>query len=320
MTLRSMHRNRWCVVIADDHGPEWIPASRSNNGRSLPVQYCRLRESSTLLQKALRRAAKIAPTAQVAVTALEEYREYWEPSLWFTPPANRFICDNRAASTLTAAAALLSIANQCASSIVTVLPARCHVEHESVLEAAMEQAIALLPHVAEGVITLGMVDLNDGIDEDYLITGRPKSGPGFTVQGYARRPISWVAHHLRQQGASIASGITIGYAGAFAAHISKHWPGITTQLGKLIAAAAEAGVECEVPLELQRGMPTPKLRFLRWQPPSFSQRAFRVFRCGWSSLKSPRAVERILTFIENAADANQLSSVGAQHERAVFGF
>jgi mannose-1-phosphate guanylyltransferase len=319
MTFQSRHRNRWCVVIADDHGPEWIPAARSNDGRSLPVQYCRLHESPTLLQKALRRAAKIVPTAQIAVTALEEYREYWEPSLWFTPPANRFICDNRAASTLTAAAALLSIANKCPSSIVTVLPARCHVEHEWVLEAAMEQAIALLPQVAEGVITLGMVDLNEGIDEDYLITGRAKSGPGFTVQGYARRPISWVANHLRQQGASIASGITIGYAGAFAAHISKHWPGVTSQLSKLIAAASEAGVECEVPLELRRGMPGPKLRFLRWQPPSFSQRALRVFRCGWSSLKSPRAVERILSFIESAAEEKQLLSVAAQHEQAAFG-
>jgi hypothetical protein len=183
----------------------------------------------------------------------------------------------------------------------------------------MTQAIALLPHVTEGVITLGMVDLNEGIDEDYLITGRAKSGPGFTVQGYARRPISWVAHHLREQGASIASGINIGYAGAFAAHISKNRPGITTQLGKLIAAAAKAETECEVPLEMRRGMPRPKLRFLRWQPPSFSQRAFRVFRCGWSSLKSPRAVERILAFVESAADQDQLSPAGPRYEHAAFG-
>jgi hypothetical protein len=37
----------------------------------------RLRESPTMLQKALRRAAKIAPMTQIAVTAPEEY---WEPS------------------------------------------------------------------------------------------------------------------------------------------------------------------------------------------------------------------------------------------------
>jgi mannose-1-phosphate guanylyltransferase len=163
----------------------------------VPVQYCRLRESSTLLQKALRRASKIAPIGQIAVTAAEEYCEYWEPALWFTSPANRFIGENREASSLTVAAALLSIANKSPTSVVTVLPARCYVEREWILEAALERATAVLPQVAEGVVTLGMVDMDEGV--------------------YARRNISWVAHHLRQQGAAIASGITIGYAGAFAA-------------------------------------------------------------------------------------------------------
>jgi hypothetical protein len=51
--------------------------------------------SSTLLQKALRRASKIAPIGQIAVTAAEEYREYREPASWFTSPANRFIADSR---------------------------------------------------------------------------------------------------------------------------------------------------------------------------------------------------------------------------------
>jgi mannose-1-phosphate guanylyltransferase len=316
MTFQSTHQNRWCIVIGDDHGPQWIPVARSSISRPLPVQYCRLRESSTLLQKALRRAAKIAPTTQIAVTVLDEYREDWEPSLWFTSPANRFICENREASSLTTAAALLSIANKSPSSIVTVLPARCYVEHECVLEAALERAITLLPHVAEGVLTLAMVDMNEGIDEDYLITGRAKAGPGSAIYGYARRPIPWVANHLRQEGAAIASGITIGYAGAFAAHITKHWPGVTRQLSKLIEAASEAGVECEVPLDLQRGMPRQNLRFLRWQPPSFSQRALRVFRCGWSGLKSPRAVERVIAFIESAIDDGQMSPVSAPSGRA----
>jgi mannose-1-phosphate guanylyltransferase len=317
MTLQS--RNRWCVVVADDQGPEWVPAVRSRDSRSLPVQYCRLRESSTLLQRALKRAARIAPTTQIAVTLLDEFREQWEPSLWFTLPSNRFVCDNRAASPLSAAAALLSIANKCPSSIVTVLPARCYVENERVLGGALEQAIALLPQVAEGVITLAMVDMNAGIDEDYLIMDRARTGPGFTVQGYARRPIGWVADHLRQQGAAIASGVAVGYAGAFAAHLSRHWPGVTRQMTQLIASASAAGVECEIPSALQRGMPGPKLRFLRWQPPTFAQRAFRVFRSGWSSLKSPRAVDRIIAFVERAAEEEQTCSFGATQEPAYFG-
>jgi mannose-1-phosphate guanylyltransferase len=316
MKIQATQRDRWCIVVADDHGPQWASGERANRRRPVPVQYCRLHESSTLLQKALRRASKIAPPAHIAVTAAEEYREFWEPTLWFTSPANRFIGENPEASALTVAAALLSIANKSPTSIVTVLPARCYVERELILEAALERATAVLPEVAEGVVTLGMIDMDEGVDEDYLITCRAMFGPGLSIQGYARRPISWVAQHLRQQGAAIASGITIGYAGAFAAHITKHWPGVTRQLNKLIAAAAEAGVECEIPLDLQRGMPGPKLHFLRWQPPSFAQRAFRVFRCGWCSLKSPRAVERIFTFMEKADAEGQLSAASAQYEGA----
>ncbi len=317
MTLQS--KNRWCVVIADDQGPEWVSGLRSETSRPLPVQYCRLSESSSLLQKALKRAVKLAPTNQVAVTVLDEFREHWEPSLWFTPAANRFVCDNRAASPLSTAAALLSIANKCPSSIVTVLPARCHVEHERILTTALEQAIALLPQVAEGVITLAMVDIDQGIDEDYLILDRARSGPGFAIQGYARRPIHWVADHLRQQGAAVASGVTIGYAGAFAAHLSRHWPGVTRQLSQLISASSAAAVECEVPSALQRGMPAPKLHFLRWQPPAFAQRAFRVFRSGWSGLKSPRAVDRIISFVERAAEEEQLSTLAESREPVHFG-
>lgn len=302
MPLQS--RNRWCVVTADDAGPEWTSAARFNSGKvgPLPVQYCRLRESSTLLQKALRRAARIAPSSQIAVSVLGDYREHWEPSLWFTSPVNRFVSDHRAAPSLATGAALLSIARESPSSILTLLPARCHVEHESTLAAMVEQSIGLLPYVSEGVITLAMVDMNEGIDEDYLITARAKSGPGFTIQGYARQPVPWVAHHLWRQGAAIASGITVGYASVLAAHISKHWPGVTDLLNKMSAEALKAGVECKVPAGLQRGIPRLMLRTLPWQPRSFSQRAFRIFRCGWSSLKSPRAVERIIAFIENATD------------------
>jgi mannose-1-phosphate guanylyltransferase len=159
------------------------------------------------------------------ITALDEYREYWEPSVWYVRPENRFVGENRATSLLTRAAALLAIAQLSPSNVVTILPARCYVAQEWILRAALERALAILPGVREGVVTLAMVDIDEGIDEDYLAVTRARTGAGFTVLGFARRPTSWTARLLVQQGAMIASGIMIGYAGVFAAHISKHWPG-----------------------------------------------------------------------------------------------
>jgi hypothetical protein len=39
----------WCIVVADDHGPEYVP-SMAGVAETSPVQYCCFGESTTLLQ------------------------------------------------------------------------------------------------------------------------------------------------------------------------------------------------------------------------------------------------------------------------------
>jgi mannose-1-phosphate guanylyltransferase len=281
----------WYIVVADDHGHEWAPLMRTSD-EPVPVQYARFGGSTTLLQRALRRATRIAPASQVMVTVLEEYRDLWEPSLWFVRPEHRFVCEGRAESTLTAAAAVLKIAADSPSNVVVIAPGRVHVRQEAVLAVALDNALATLPSVREGALTLAMIDAEDGIDEDYLLLERSSFCPGLRVMGVARRPNTWVAHHLRQQGALIASGIMIGYAGVFAAHVSRQWPGLTRQLNKAATTAAAASTECELSMRLNRSMPRPTLSSLRWHTPTLKQRAFCVEGCGWSGLRSARAVAR----------------------------
>ena len=306
MSVMASRESRWCVVSADDHGPEWAPAFTTDCQRA-PVQYTRMAGSTTLLQMALHRAAQLACPGQTMVTALDDYRPFWEPAVWHIRPENRFIGETRAASLLTGAAALLAIAHASPSNIVTILPARCHVEREYLLEMALEQACFMLPGIHEGVLTFGMVDIGDPIDEDYLIASRAVDGAGFEVRGFARKPAPWVARHLKQQGAMVASGIMIGYAGAFAAHVSRHWPGLTHRLDTLHDRSRAAGSECEVTLSLQDGVPKAVLGSLRWNPPSFPQRAFRVRGCGWTGLKTQRAVK---AFTEYLATSDVVEKMG----------
>jgi len=262
----------------------------------------------------MRRAARMAPPSQVVITALDECREYWESSVWYVRPENRFVGENRATSLLTGAAALLAIAQLSPSTVVTILPARCYVAREWILRAALERALSILPGVREGVVTLAMVDIDEGIDEDYLAVTRARTGAGLTVLGFARRPTSWTARLLVQQGAMIASGIMIGYAGVFAAHISKHWPGLTQILARMSAAATAAGSECEVPMDLQRGVPSPTMKSLRWNPPMFPQRAIPVIGSGWSGLRSQRAVGRVTSY---SSIANTLVNQSLQDSNLV---
>ncbi len=283
-------RKGWCIVVADDHGPEYVPLV-GDAAKCSPVQYCGFGEPTTLLQKALHRAKQIAPAAQIVVTVREENRERWEPALWFIDPERRFVSHNRTTAALTTAAALLSIAAECASNIVTILPARCYVAHEEILAAALHQLYATLPRIPERVGTLGMIDIDAALDEDYLVPREANAGPGLTVHAMARQPIGWVAHHLRQRGAMIASGILTGYAAAFASHIFRHCPDLANSLTNMNRLA----VDCERHLsaEIYGHVPSTVLRSLRWWPPTFPQRAFRVHRCGWRGLHTARAVAQI---------------------------
>jgi len=295
-------KSRWCIVVADDHGSDCPMGSDMDR---LPVQYCRLGKEAAPLQRALHRAASIAPASQIILTALEEYRECWEPAAWFVRPDRRFIGDNRWASHLSSAAAILSVAARSPSSVVTIMPARCYVADEWILSRALRHALAELPGIPEGVVTLGMLDIDDGVDENYLIVSPPRFGGGLNIDGFARRPVAWVARHLKSHGALVASGIMIGYAGVFAAHISKNWPGISNKLAKLFEAAEIAGEECDVPCSLNRQVPKSVLRALRWHPPAFGQRVFGVCRSGWSGLNSPQSVARVLDFLSNESRAQR---------------
>src|ERR1700733_4797955 len=194
----------WAIVIADDHGRE-SGLTSSSNGLATPVQYCQSTSRRSLFQDALHRAVQVAPASQILVTVLADCRCYWEPSTWFVRPQHRIISTAPGMSWLSTASAILAIAYTRPDSIVTLLPGRCFVSHESILTQAMNRAALLLPLVPEAVISLGMLDLDGGIDEDYLV---PNTGEREFLQpllGVARRPVPWVAQYLRTNGALVAS-------------------------------------------------------------------------------------------------------------------
>ena len=311
MSVADPTRNSaWAIVVADERRPEWMPYSALEL-KSVPVQYCRLGESASLFQRTLHRAASLVSASRVLAVALQEHRARWEPYTWFVRPSMRFVSDEDVAPHVASAAAILSIAERSPSNIITILPARSYVAHESVLKEALEQVLMKLPDIPEGVATLGMADIDEAVDEDYLLLCRKATGPGLGVNGIVRRPTSWVARHLRRQGAVVASGILVGYAGAFAAHLSKHWPGVTARLLKVYRSSMAAQSECRISKSVIQSVPGPILRGMRWDAPAFPQRVFTVGQCGWSGLKSPHEVARIAEFLSSSASYQRSNQFGA---------
>jgi hypothetical protein len=165
------------------------------------------------------------------------------------------------------------------------------VANEWILAAALNHLQTMLPRIPEAVGTLGMIEIEDGIDEDYLIPLQTRVSPGQAVQAMARRPAEWIARHLTQHGANVPSGILTGYAQVFATHASRYWPGLTAALTRVTRIAPDG--EKRLCADRYREMPRRVLRSPRCWPPTLPQRAIRVYRCGFRGLQTARAVERI---------------------------
>jgi mannose-1-phosphate guanylyltransferase len=290
--LPSETRTRWCIVVADAAGPKW-PPSAGINAQMTPVQYCSLVEPTTMIQKALHRAGRISHRMATLVTAAEVHRPHWQQALWFTRAEHRFVSHLPGWSWLTTAAAVLSIAARSPSSLITVMPARCYVEDEWILTVALHRVLSAPSLLIDGIVTLGISGAEPGIDEDYLVLRTADHRPTIAVAYTARRPVDRIARQFVQRGALVATGIYIASASTLAAHLFRHWPTLTNSLVRYLDQTYARGEEIRIPAALAHealGEVPPRIRD---RPSRLNLRALPVAHCGWSSLRSAQAIERI---------------------------
>jgi mannose-1-phosphate guanylyltransferase len=302
-SVRTESHSRWCIVVADSAGPDW-PVSGDINAQCAPIQYCGLGEPTTLLQRALHRAVRISHAARVMVTAAEAHRSHWQHAFWFMRPEHRFVSESPGWSLLTTAAAVLSIAARAPKAVITILPARCYVGNEWALTVGLHRALSDGSILADGIATLGMIRAEFGVDEDYLVLSAPDGRPTFAVTFTAQRPRECVSQYLIRRGAVVASGIYLGYARTLASLLYKYWPALTHKILRYLKQSVIRGVENRIPPTLaQEELRTMSRPF--WDHPAWLPlRVLRVADCGWSSLCTARAIERVLVPRTNTLDSH----------------
>jgi len=79
-------------------------------------------------------------------------------------------------SSLTTAAAVLSIAARAPDALVTILPARCYVADEWTLTVALHRALSERTFPVDSIVTLGMIGVDTDVDENYLLLGASMGG------------------------------------------------------------------------------------------------------------------------------------------------
>jgi len=281
----------WCVVTADADGPECKSVTAAGV-QWLPLPFCRLGGAATLLQTALCRARLIAPAARIMVTVAEPQRGRWRDILWYVRPENRFISDGPGWSAQSSVAAVLAVATSSPSSPVAILPATCYVTDERALIAGLRRAVAALPAIPDRVITLGITGADTEVDEDYLVPASQDGRAAIAIAATARRPVPWVARHLLERGALVASGIYVGYASVLGSLLKAHWNGAALAVARRVLESRGPGAENRVPCAVSTSTRFPP-RTPWGQLPWMSLRAVTVPECGWSGLRTARAVDRI---------------------------
>jgi hypothetical protein len=271
----------WCIVVADAAGPFWRSRETKNWA---PVQYSGFGQPTTMLQKTLHRAARLSAARHILVTTAEGHRLHWEGPLWYVRPEHRFVSACPGWSALTTASAALWIAARAPLAKVTILPARCYVSDEWTLTVALHRALYERPLVVDDIITLGMATDESAIDEEYLLTDASDGGLASSVT---------VSSLLTQKQPLIASNIFIGYASTFAALFYACWPTLTHALLRQLANSPSQHGEQRVPPNLLRDAQREAPR-LFWERPLWNaQQLFRVRPCGWSGLRSRRAILQV---------------------------
>jgi mannose-1-phosphate guanylyltransferase len=278
----SAPQARCCIVVAYDERSERM--THGSQQWPLDSQEAAIVKKGFLRQASLR-ARRIASPANVLVSAREDDRSVWTSPFWFTQPANRFISGRGVPTSMSTAAAVLSVAARAPFCLVTILPSDFWVARESVLADAIDKALTSLQQTPGTVATLGMSDTHPGTDEDYLIVGPASSQTGAAIQAKANRPGPAAARQLSREGALVASGILLGHAQAFAARIQKYWSHLARELANTVRSDHCPEMEHRLPADAYQHLSRSVMSSIRLSPPAFPMRAFRVQGSGWCSRK-----------------------------------
>jgi mannose-1-phosphate guanylyltransferase len=276
----SVASKRCCIIVANDKQVKQVSTASCEGGSGSTAAV-----TMGFLRLAVRRARRLSSPANVLMCAQEGDRRTWEGPFWFTRPGNRFIAEPGTPTSLSTAAAVLSIATKEPRCPIAILPSDFWVARESVLSEAIENAFEQLQGMPESVATLGMIDRHPEGHEDYLVVGPHHPQKGAAIQARINRPERSVAKQLASAGAMVASGILLGYAQAFAARINKYWPQLAQELIRTLRKDCVADVERRFSAFAYRQTPRLVSESVRLSPPTFPARAFAVRGSGWCSRK-----------------------------------
>ena len=283
--------NRWALVLAAGAGTRLSRLTADGSGVSVPKQFCSLTGGASLLEETLARATKVALLEQTAIVVADEHRRFWEGALAKLWDENVIVQPRNRGTANGILLGLSAILERDPDAIVTILPSDHHVARESVLTAALEQAVtAVETSVSASITFLGIAP--DGADPElgYIVPGARLPDGTREIASFVEKPPLAVAARLVRQRALWNSFIIVARASAIVALIERRFPvevlcfrslwrqaRLTERFAREAARLYEKLPEIDFSRHVVEGADAPL-------------GVVAVPRCGWSDLGTPQRV------------------------------
>lgn len=191
----------WVIVLAAGHGKRLSRLTADDQGVAVPKQFCSLYDGCSLLREALRRAAAVAPPARICAVVAAEHRQWWTRELQDLPSENIVVQPANRGTAIGILLPLLRLLRRDPDANVLLLPSDHHVQIESILAAAMRDALHQIAAHPSSILMLGIEPDEADPEMGYIVPETLRSGRLRHVARFVEKPHAALARELMRAGA-----------------------------------------------------------------------------------------------------------------------
>jgi len=191
----------WALVLAAGEGSRLRTLTTTASGHAVPKQFCSLRGGPSLLDEALRRAARATAADRVCAIVAAQHRHWWDAPLRVLPARNVISQPENRGTAHGILYPLLHIAARDPEATLLLLPADHHVRDEAALARSLQRAAALAAESPRTTFMLGIAPAEADPELGYIVPATADhAGPARVLQ-FVEKPSPARAAELLARGA-----------------------------------------------------------------------------------------------------------------------
>jgi mannose-1-phosphate guanylyltransferase len=299
----------WAVVLAGGDGTRLSALTKTDDGDSIPKQFCSLDGGPQLLEEALQRAQRIVPRERVCAIVARQHERHWIPVVSSLPRRNVIVEPRNCGTANGVLHGLLSVLELDPAARTVFLPADHFVRDEEILASSVR---AIAERAATDLTTVTLVGIQpDDVDPElgYILPGAPLGCDTSRVARFVEKPDRESARELILRGAVWNSFIFAAHGTSLLQLIQRRVPEIVAEMKAALAQdRGRAGAAVD---GLYRRLPV--LDFSR-DIVEGAEEALALSTapaCGWTDLGTVRRVADTLQRLENAAERRSRAASAA---------